>query len=143
MGLNPPYPRLAPQDYPTFGGKEHKLFNEWVTEQVKYPPEATAKNAEGYVSVSFTIEMDGTITNIKSASATDPLLSNEVMRAIKTSPKWDRPKNTEINEPFNIIVTVGFKLPDQIVKQLPLLWSRRCRFTRVVKLPCLHSLQTI
>lgn len=119
MGLNPPYPRLAPQDYPTFGGKDHKLFNDWVTGQVKYPPEATAKNAEGYVSVSFTIEMDGTINNIKSASATDPLLSNEVMRAIKTSPKWDRPKNSEINEPFNLIVTVGFKLPDQIVKQLP------------------------
>jgi len=119
MGLNPPYPRLAPQDYPTFGGKDHKLFNDWVTAQVKYPPEATAKNAEGYVSVSFTVEMDGTINNIKSASATDPLLSNEVMRAIKTSPKWDRPKNNEINEPFNLMVTVGFKLPDQIVKQLP------------------------
>jgi TonB family protein len=119
MGLNPPYPRLAPQDFPTFGGKDHKLFNDWVTEQVKYPPEATAKNAEGYVTVSFTIEMDGTITNIKSASATDPLLSNEVIRAIRTAPRWDRPKNSEISEPFNLMVTVGFKLPDQIVKQLP------------------------
>ncbi len=119
MGLNPPYPRLGPQDYPTFGGKEHKLFNEWVTEQVKYPPEATAKNAEGYVSVSFTVEMDGTLTNLKSVSPKDPLLTNEVIRAIGTSPKWDRPKNSGINEPFNLIVTVGFKLPDQIVKQLP------------------------
>ena len=119
MGLNPPYPRLAPQDFPTFGGKGHMLFNDWVTEQVKYPPEATAKNAEGYVTLNFTIELDGTISNLRSLGSTDPLLGDEVIRVIRTSPKWDRPKNSEINEPFNSSVTVGFKLPDQVVKQLP------------------------
>ena len=119
MGLNPPYPRLAAQDFPTFEGKDQLLFYEWVTERVKYPPEATAKKAEGYVTVNFTIEMDGTITNLKSVGTTDPVLNNEVIRVIKTSPKWDPPKNSEINEPYNSSVTVGFKLPDQIVKQLP------------------------
>jgi TonB family protein len=119
MGLNPPYPRLAAQDFPTFEGKDQLLFYNWVTERVKYPPEATAKKAEGYVTVNFTIEMDGTITNLKSVGTTDPVLNNEVIRVIKTSPKWDPPKNSEINEPYNSSVTVGFKLPDQIVKQLP------------------------
>jgi TonB family protein len=119
MGLNPPYPRLAPQDFPTFGGKGYMLFNDWVTEQVKYPPEATAKNAEGYVTLNFTIELDGTISNLRSLGSTDPLLGDEVIRVIRTSPRWDRPKNSEINEPFNSSVTVGFKLPDQVVKQLP------------------------
>jgi TonB family protein len=119
MGLNPPYPRLAPQDFPTFNGSDNLLFNEWVAGQIKYPVEATAKNAEGYVTVNFTIEMDGTITNFRTTSQTDPVLGDEVIRVIKTSPKWDPPKNSDIKEPYNSSVTVGFKLPDQIVKQMP------------------------
>jgi TonB family protein len=118
MGLNPPYPRLAAQDFPTFDGNDHLLFSGWVMERVKYPPEATAKKAEGYITVNFTIEMDGTITNLKPAGTADPVLSNEIIRVIRTSPRWDPPKNSEIKEPFNSSVTVGFKLPDKIV-QLP------------------------
>jgi TonB family protein len=119
MGLNPPYPRLGPDDFPTFGGKSFTLFNDWVIDHVKYPPEAQKKSVEGYVNVNFTIEPDGTISNIKPSGQGDPLLANEVIDVIKTAPAFDPPKNTAIKEPLNLNVTVGFKLPDQIVKQMP------------------------
>ena len=119
MGLNPPYPRLGPHDFPTFEGKDHLLFNDWVRERLQYPSEARMKNIEGFVSVSFVIQVDGTIDNIKVSPGSDPLLADEVIRVIRTSPKWDPPKNTEIKEPLNMSVIAGFRLPDEIVKQMP------------------------
>ncbi|MDP4224665.1 MAG: TonB family protein, partial [Bacteroidota bacterium] len=119
MGLNPPMRRLAPADYPTFEGKDRMKFNEWVTEQVKYPAEAKEKKAEGYVTVNFTINLDGTLTDIRSLTSVDPSLANEVINVVKSSPKWDPPRNPEIKEPFTSGVTIGFKLPDKIIDQMP------------------------
>ena len=41
-------------------------FRDWVINQVKYPSEAKAKKIEGWVSVNFTVELDGTISNVVS-----------------------------------------------------------------------------
>ena len=119
MGLKPPFPRLAPQDYPTFQNKKASDFNSWVAGQVKYPAEARTKNLEGWVSVNFTIEVNGTISNVVSTMSVDHLLSDEVIRAVQSSPKWDPPKNPNVDEPFTSSVTLKFKLPDQIVADIP------------------------
>ena len=73
------------------------LFRGWVTDNVKYPAEATAQKIEGWVTVNFTVELDGTISNPVASGAADPVLSNEVIRVIKTSPKWDPPKNQAVD----------------------------------------------
>ncbi len=119
MGLKPPFPRLAPQDYPTFQNKKASDFNSWVAGQVKYPAEARTKNLEGWVSVNFTVELNGTISNVVSTIPVDHLLSDEVIRAVQSSPKWDPPKNPNVDEPFTSSVTLKFKLPDQIVSDIP------------------------
>jgi TonB family protein len=41
------------------------------------------------------------------------------MRVIRTSPKWDRPKNPEVEDPYDSNVNIGFRLPDQIIKEPP------------------------
>ena len=38
---------------------------------------------------------------------------------IKAAPKWDPPKNPAVDMPFSSSVNIGFKLPDQIVKEEP------------------------
>lgn len=120
MGLKPPFPRLAPEDFPTFQNQRYSSFNYWVADQVKYPSEAQSKKIEGWVQISFSVELDGTLSNIVSAPGpTDPVLTEEVMRVIKNSPKWDPPKNPAVDMPFNLSVTIGFKLPDQIIKESP------------------------
>jgi TonB family protein len=118
MGLKPPFPRLTPDDYPTFEGQQVSGFNKWVAGQVKYPPEARAKNVEGWVSVNLTVGLDGTISNITSTIPVDPLLSDEVIRVVKLS-KWFPPKNPDVDEPFITEVTLKFKLPDQISSTTP------------------------
>jgi len=119
MGLKPPFPRLAPEDYPTFQGKGRLSFSDWVAGQVKYPAEAQAKKLEGWVSVNFAVELDGTITNVESTIQIDRILSDEVIKAVQSSPKWDPPKNPDVDEPITSGIMLKFKLPDQILNEPP------------------------
>jgi len=120
MGLKPPFPRLAPEDYPTFQNMKFSVFNEWVAGQAKYPAEAQAKNAEGWISLNFKVELDGSISNVTSTSGmADPLLVNEIIRVVQSSPKWDKPKNPAVDDPFTTGVTVKFKMPDKITADAP------------------------
>ena len=120
MGLKPEiFPRLTPDDYPTFQNQYWSSFKEWVTDNIKYPAEATAQKIEGWVWINFTVELDGSISNPIVFGAANPVLSNEVIRVINTAPKWDPPKNPAVDLPFSSSVNIGFKLPDQIVKEEP------------------------
>ena len=119
MGLKPPFPRLAPEDYPTFKNKRFDSFAEWVGSQIKYPVAAQSKKQEGWVALNFNVELNGTISNIISMIPVDPILRDEVIRVIQSSPKWDPPKNHNVDEPFTSSVTLKFKLPDQILTEAP------------------------
>ena len=119
MGLKPPFPRLAPEDYPTFKNKRFDSFAEWVGSQIKYPVAAQTKKQEGWVALNFNVELNGTISNIISMIPVDPILRDEVIRVIQSSPKWDPPKNHNVDEPFTSSVTLKFKLPDQILTEAP------------------------
>jgi len=119
MGLKPPFPRLAKDDYPTFQGEGSSKFSNWVAGQVKYPAEAKAQNIEGWVSVTYKVELDGTVTNVKSAVPVIPVISEAVVNVVKSSPKWDPPKNPNVDEPLTSNLMVRFKLPDQILPQAP------------------------
>jgi TonB family protein len=121
MGLKPPFPRLTPDDYPTFQNIRHTGFTDWVVKQAKYPAEAKSKKLEGWVTVDFKIELDGQISNVIGMSGfVDPILVSEVKRIILSSPKWDSPKNKAVDEPFSTNITLRFKLPDQIIGVVPL-----------------------
>jgi TonB family protein len=69
--------------------------------------------------VNYTINTDGSISNIASVLPVNSLLSDEVIRVIKSSPKWEPPKNKDTGKPFNSNVTLKFKFPDKIIKDAP------------------------
>jgi len=120
MGLKPPFPRLSPDDFPTFKNERYSEFGGWVASQISYPPEARTKKIEGWVSVSYRIELDGTIDNISPSQATDdPLLINEVVKVIRNAPRWEAPKNKAVDEPYNDNLTLRFELPDKIIALSP------------------------
>jgi TonB family protein len=121
MGLNPPMPRLGPDDYPTFQGKAWTSFTDWVVGQAKYPFQAQTDKVEGYITVSFSVNSDGTVGNVVSPMSAqgDQVLIAEVIRVVKSSPNWEPPKNVNITEPFPSIVSVSFKLPDKIGQDAP------------------------
>jgi len=120
LGLRPEFfPRQTPDDYPTFLGQKWTSFRDWVISNVRYPPEARSKKLEGWITINFTVELDGSISNAKPLGWSDPVLSGEVIRTIMASPKWDPPKNPAVDMPFTSNVNVGFKLPGQILEEEP------------------------
>ncbi len=116
LGIKVPYKREGPDDYPTFKRGNILSFTEWVIMNTKYPAEASAKGIQGRVSISIKIEADGSISEIKPMGSPDPILSDAVIKTIISAPKWDPPKNPEVEDPFSSYVNVKFKLPDEIIK---------------------------
>ena len=63
-------------------------FYEWFNNNFIYPIEAEKNSIEGTVNVTFTINIDGTITNIVTDNMSNKILSDEVVILIKKMPKW-------------------------------------------------------
>ena len=103
-----------PNDLPAFQGKSPVTFNDWVIAHTKYPSEASAKGISGNVTVNFSVEPDGTISNVNISGQADPSLSEAVIKTIKSSPRWDPPKNPGTKETFSSMVTLFFEAPDKI-----------------------------
>ncbi len=114
MGLKPPYPRISPDDSPTFQGQGHALFNDWLIGQIKYPEDEISRGVSGIVTASYTVNPDGTLSNPAILYSPDKSLGDAVIKAIAASPQWDPPKNPESTDPFKASVSIKFGLPNKI-----------------------------
>lgn len=63
-------------------------FMKWLTRSLRYPNQAQSLKLQGKVVVSFIVNKDGSIASPKIEKSDDPILSNEVLRVIKTMPRW-------------------------------------------------------
>lgn len=70
--------------------KSDELFflKDWVYKYLKYPKEAVKEGVMGTVVVSFIIEKDGSVSNVKVESSANELLDDAAMDVVKASPKW-------------------------------------------------------
>ena len=97
---------LVVEDMPQFQGKDIKHFRNWVMTQVKYPKEALKNGISGKVFAEFVIDRDGQVTDVKIKKGVDKLLDDEVVRVIKSSPKWtpgkQRGKSVKVQFTFPI-----------------------------------------
>ena len=77
------------EDKPMFNGKDADVgFREWVSSKIVYPPVASENGITGRVFTEFTIDRDGSITDIRILRGADPLLDAEAIRVLRMSPKW-------------------------------------------------------
>lgn len=107
-GIKLPFRRVNPDDYPTFMGASHLKFSSWLSENIKFPPEAKEKGIKGRVTVTFIVQSDGTVGDPKIISSPDKTLGDAVIAALKSSPRWEPAKNPEAREPFGTSVTLNF-----------------------------------
>lgn len=68
-------------------------FVKWLTETLVYPEQAMKRKIQGKVVISFIVEKDGTLSNLKVAKGSHRLLDAEAMRVAKLMPKWEAGKN--------------------------------------------------
>ncbi|MDR0559158.1 MAG: energy transducer TonB [Prevotellaceae bacterium] len=93
---------------PQFQGKDASKFRDWVYEQINkqgYPAAAQENNIQGTVYVSFTVNVDGSLSEIKSIRRVDPILEETVFEIVKRSPKWT--PGSQQNKP----VKVAYQIP--------------------------------
>ena len=73
---------------PSFRGGDENGFREWVQRRIIYPQAALDAKIQGRVFVTFTIEQDGSVTNVVIIQGIGALVDDEVVRVIQSSPKW-------------------------------------------------------
>ena len=74
---------------PTFQGGDLNGYRNWFQSQLQYPQEAKEKGIMGRVIFSFVVEKDGSVSEFKVLNTPDKLLSAEVERVFKLTPKWE------------------------------------------------------
>lgn len=79
----------TPEDMPKFNGEDAlSAFRAFVVKNLKYPEALEGIHVEGTVYVQFVIERNGQLSNIKILRGIHPIINNEVVKVIKSSPVW-------------------------------------------------------
>ena len=94
---------------PSFPGGQGALI-QYLNSHVKYPVVAQENGIQGRVTISFVVERDGSITDVKVARSVDPSLDKEAARVVSSMPRWTPGKQngSAVRVKFN--VPVVFKL---------------------------------
>lgn len=72
---------------PTFKGGI-QAFGKFLSQNLRYPPEARDNNIQGKVFLQFVIEKDGSLTEAKVIRSVGGGCDEEALRVINLSPKW-------------------------------------------------------
>ena len=75
------------EEMPQFPGGSSALF-EYLSKNIKYPVVAEENGVQGRVVVTFVVERDGSITDVKVVKSVDPSLDKEAQRVVKSMPHW-------------------------------------------------------
>ena len=97
------------EEMPSFPGGDRKLM-EYLSENIRYPEELADACIQGRVIVSFIVEKDGSISNVKVAKSLDPLLDKEVVRVVSGMPKWIPGRQNGVAVRVRYIIPVTFRL---------------------------------
>jgi periplasmic protein TonB len=79
---------LIVEEMPRFMGGDINKFRQWVMRRAIYPEEAIDNNIKGTVVVTFIVEKDGSVSNVKVVKGVHPLLDEEAIKVISSSPRW-------------------------------------------------------
>jgi protein TonB len=95
------------EEKPKFMNGDENTFTKWVFERLIYPELAKENGVQGRVSVSFLVNTDGTVSDVKVLRGVDASLDKEAIRVISSSPKWQpgrqRGKPVKVRYVFPVI----------------------------------------
>ncbi|MBO1363386.1 energy transducer TonB [Prevotella sp. A2931] len=97
------------EQMPTFPGGNAALMS-YLSQNTKYPVVAQENGVQGRVVVSFVVERDGSITDVRVVRSVDPSLDKEATRVVKSMPNWIPGKQNGSTVRVKYNVPVSFKL---------------------------------
>lgn len=97
-----------------FPGGDEAYFK-WLAKRIKYPRICTEQGVQGTVKVSFVVDTDGSLTDVRVLRSPDEELSKEALRLINMMPKWNpatvgnktvrKPVRSRFNLPIKFILS--------------------------------------
>ena len=99
------------EQMPQYTGGEEAMMK-YVSENIKYPQAAKDKNIAGRVFVSFVVEKDGSVNEVKVMRGIGGGCDEEAVRVIKGMPKWK--PGIQKGKPVRVSyqIPINFKLAD-------------------------------
>jgi TonB family protein len=109
--------REEEKTYPTLyfaepsGGR--KAYKKYLEEELNYPRQAIENKIEGRVTVQFTVEPNGQLSDFKVLKGLGHGCDDEVIRLIKQGPAWSPTKRNAQPVTDKVKVRLKFDLPDE------------------------------
>ena len=97
------------EEMPSFPGGNGALMS-YLYSNTKYPVVAQENGVQGRVIISFVVERDGSISDVKVARSVDPSLDREAQRVVKSMPRWTPGKQNGQTVRVKYTVPVVFRL---------------------------------
>ena len=88
------------------GGQEEMM--KFIQDNRQYPDEAKSQNLHGRVIVSFIVEKDGSLSNVKVMRSLGSGCDEEAVRVINSMPKWKPGKNSGKEVRTKMLVPITF-----------------------------------
>lgn len=99
-----------PEFLPYLARLKRRIQNEWA-----YPEEALSRGLSGELSLVFTLNKNGSMTNLRLVQSSGfPILDQEALRAVKQAAPFDPFPPQMGEEPWNIVGSFYYHLPSRI-----------------------------
>ncbi len=85
-------------------------MNKFLADNIKYPEQAVKDSVQGKVMLSFVVETDGSISDVKILRGLSEECDAEAVRVIKSMPKWEPAKNKGKKVRQEFVLPVTFNL---------------------------------
>ncbi|WP_026898112.1 energy transducer TonB [Daejeonella oryzae] len=99
------------ESYPEFPGGL-AAFSKYLSRNLKFPSMAIENNVQGRVIVSFIIEKNGDLSNIKILKGIGSGCDEEAIRVLAKSPKWKAGIQNKQNVRVAYTIPINFQLPN-------------------------------
>jgi protein TonB len=94
---------------PSFPGGSSK-FNEFITQNLKYPLKARRANVEGKVIVSFIVEANGKLSGIEVVKGIGFDCDEEAVRVLSSTPDWIPGQQMGRNVKVRVLLPLTFDI---------------------------------
>lgn len=101
---------LTAEKMATFQGGGLDKFRNWVQARLTYPELARDNNIQGTVTVAFVVEPSGAVSKIQILATPDKTLSDEAIKVISKSPKWEPARQRDVPVRLKYTMPIAFKL---------------------------------
>ena len=98
------------EEKPKFQGGDANTFSKWVNSKLVYPEIAKENGIQGRVTLQFTVNTDGSVSNVVVLRGVDASLDKEAVRIVSSSPKWTPGRQRERPVKVTYTFPVIFKL---------------------------------